>query len=180
MHLNAAVRIALLAVCGSLVTFAAEPLTGFRAEVMHQIEDAQKKSIALAEAMPQDKYTWRPAKGVRSVSEVFMHIAGANFMLPTMIGGKMPTGLRRDMETTVTDKAQVVEMMKKSFANMREIVENTKDEDLNTEVNMFGSKTTKRGALLLMSDHLHEHLGQSIAYARVNGVTPPWSQGKGD
>lgn len=101
-------------------------------------------------------------------------------MLPTMIGGKRPTGLARDMETTVTDKAKVVDMMKKSYANMRETIENMTDADLNTEVNMFGSKTTKRGALLLMSDHLHEHLGQSIAYARVNGVVPPWSQGKAE
>lgn len=174
------VRAVLLTACISSMTFAAEPATGFRAEVLHQIADAEKKSIALAEAMPQEKYTWRPAPGVRSIGEVYMHIAGANFMLPTMIGGKRPTGLKPDMEKTVTEKAKVVEMMKNSYANIREVIESMTDADLNTEVNMFGNKTTKRGALLLMSDHLHEHLGQSIAYARMNGVTPPWSAGKAE
>lgn len=169
-----------LALCFSATGLAQEAPSGFRGEVLKQIADAEKKTISLAQTMPQEKYSWRPAPGVRSVSEVYMHIAGANFLLPNFIGAKMPPGLDRNMEKTVTDRAKVVEMLQKSFAHIREAVMNMKDEDLNTEVKMFGNTTTKRGALLLMSDHMHEHLGQSIAYARTNGVTPPWSQGKAE
>ena len=127
--------------------------------------------------MPQEKYAWRPVTGVRSVSEVFVHIAGANYMLPSFTGVKPPAGISRDMEKTVTDKAKVVELLKQSFEHIRGAATGVADADLDKEIKMFGRPFTVRSAYFLMANHMHEHLGQAIAYARTNGVVPPWSTG---
>jgi hypothetical protein len=90
----------------------AEPaaaLTGFRAEFIAEVDSVGKKLTDLAGAMPQEKFAWRPAPGIRSVSEVYMHVAGGDFMLPSFMGVKVPAGIDRDMEKTVTDKAKVTE-----------------------------------------------------------------------
>ncbi|HVE79895.1 MAG TPA: DinB family protein, partial [Gemmatimonadaceae bacterium] len=150
-----------------------------RKELIGQIEDAERKLVALAEATPPDKYGWRPAAGVRSVSEVYMHIVGANYLFPGIVGHKRPAdvALTRESEKTVTDKAQVLDYLRKSFAFAKQAAMSVPEQELGTSVNMFGSPSTKRGVLVLLATHAHEHLGQSIAYARMNGVVPPWSRG---
>ncbi len=173
----------LLILCGTAVTHAQSapttktataPTSGFRAEVLRQIEDAEKKLVALAEAVPQEKYSWRPAEGVRSTSEVFMHVAGGNFFIPQAMGVKPPASFNRDMEK-ITDKAKIVESLKQSFEHIRQAVLNTSDADLDKAVKLFGRDTTTRDVLLLLATHSHEHLGQAIAYARMSNVAPPWS-----
>ncbi|HJU88497.1 MAG TPA: DinB family protein [Gemmatimonadaceae bacterium] len=153
--------------------------TGVKKEVLAQIEDAERKMVALAEATPQEKFSYRPATGVRSTSEVFMHVTGANFLLPQFAGVTRERGvtLNRDSEKTVTDKAQVVDLLKKSFAYAKQAVMDVPDAQMDAAVTMFGQQTTKRGVLVSIATHAHEHLGQSIAYARVNGIVPPWSGG---
>ncbi len=151
------------------------PESGFRAEFLRQLDDVEKKMTSLAQAMPQEKYSWRPGDGVRSVSEVFMHVAGANFMLPNFAGVKPPAGISRDMEKTVTEKSKVSEMLKQSFEHIRTAITGTSDADMDKPTKLFGRPATYRGVYLLMANHMHEHLGQAIAYARVNGVVPPWS-----
>jgi uncharacterized damage-inducible protein DinB len=153
----------------------ATPTTGIRAELLNDVKELEKKFVDLAEAMPQKKYSWRPMEGVRSVSEVYMHVAGANYFLPTFAGIKAPEGMSRDMEKTVTKKAKVVEMLKKSFDHLRQAILSTSDADLDKPAKMFGQETTVRGVLLTTVTHMHEHLGQSIAYARMNRVVPPWT-----
>jgi uncharacterized damage-inducible protein DinB len=152
--------------------------TGLRKELIAQLADAEQKFVALAEATPADKYTWRPAAGVRSTSEVFMHMVGANYMLPGMAGVKRApdVALSPDMETKVTDKAQVVDLLRKSFAHAKLAVMDVPDDQMDASINLFGSPSTKRGLLVLTATHAHEHLGQSIAYARMNGIIPPWSR----
>jgi uncharacterized damage-inducible protein DinB len=147
---------------------------GFRAEFARDLDDVQKKIIDLAAAVPAEKYSWRPAEGVRSVSEVYMHIAGGNYFLGTFLGVKPPADMPKDIEK-ITDKQEVLNELRKSFDHVRAIVGNLSDEDLEKSVNMFGNTTTERGVYVTMLNHLHEHLGQSIAYARINGVVPPWS-----
>jgi uncharacterized damage-inducible protein DinB len=150
--------------------------TGFRADVLRDVQSIENKYVALAEALPAANMTWRPAEGVRSVSEVLMHVAGANYMLTNFIGVAPPADAPpREAETTWTDPAQVVPALKGSFAHLRAAIEKTPDADLDKAVKMFGQDHTVRSALLLMDNHLHEHLGQLIAYARSNGVAPPWS-----
>ena len=157
--------------------------TGLRKELIAQLADAESKFVQLAEAMPQDKYAWRPAPGVRSVSEVFMHMVGANYMIPPMAGVARAQGLMltQDSERTVTDKAAIVDHLKRSFAYAKQAVMDVPDGEMDGTVQLFGQPFTKRGVLVLMATHAHEHLGQSIAYARTNGVRPPWSgAGGGD
>ena len=163
-------------VLGSTTIQAAEPAPGgMRALFLGQLADVEKKMTSLAAAMPAEKYSWRPAPGVRSISEVYVHIAGANFLFPSMAGVKPPAGLDRDMEKTVTAKAKVQDLLKQSFEHARQAVMGLSDEDMSKPVKMFGRDTTYGGLFFTMANHMHEHLGQSIAYARTNGVVPPWS-----
>jgi uncharacterized damage-inducible protein DinB len=155
----------------------AAPSSGFRADFLGQLDDVSKKILDLAEAVPADKYSWRPGKGVRSVSEVYMHVVVANYFLPSFMGVPPPAGIDRSTETGVTDKAKVVAMLRQSFDNVRSVVLKTPDADLDKKVKVFGGREMSERALIMtMGNHMHEHLGQSIAYARSNGVTPPWSE----
>ncbi|MBK9064638.1 MAG: DinB family protein [Acidobacteria bacterium] len=153
-------------------------VTGFRAEFYAQQDGVEKELLGLAEATPPEKFGWRPAEGVRSVSEVYMHLVGANYMLPSFNGVKAPEGISPGMEKSVTEKAAVIAEMKKSFEHLRSAIASTKDADLDKPVKFFGRDSTVRGLYLTVANHEHEHLGQSIAYARMNGIVPPWSQPK--
>jgi uncharacterized damage-inducible protein DinB len=153
---------------------AAAPTSGLRAELLSELDEVGGKVFELAEAVPAEKYTWRPSEGVRSVSEVFMHIAGGNYFLPSFVGYPPPQSLSREMEKE-TDKAKVLAALKDSLAHARQAIVKTPDADLDKPVKLFGRDTTVRRALTLLVYHLHEHLGQAIAYARVNGVVPPWT-----
>jgi len=157
----------------------APTIPGFRGDCVSDIEFVGKRIVDLAEKMPADKYGWRPAPGVRSLSEVFMHVAGANYMLPSLVGAKLPEGFDRGMETSVTDKAKVIDWLKKSIENAKATVTGMSDADLDKKVKvpfLGGRELSQRRILIIVETHMHEHLGQSIAYARSNGVTPPWSE----
>ena len=170
---NSLVLFSLLCV---LPVFAQEvPSSGFRAEFLRQLDEVSGKLLELAQAVPAEKYSWRPGEGVRSVSEVYVHIASGNYFLMKFIGINPPADFNRDMEKTITEKAQVIEAMKKSFDHVRQAVLKTSDADLEKGVELFGQNTTYRDVFFTLAMHLHEHLGQSIAYARMNGVVPPWS-----
>ena len=149
--------------------------SGVRGEILAQFDDAANKILQLAEAIPQDKYGWRPAAGVRSISEVFMHVAGGNYYVLTFAGVKSPGGMPENAETAVTDRAQVVDQLKRSIEHVRAAIRATADADLDKPTTMFGQPATIRGVLLMGATHVHEHLGQLIAYARMNGIVPPWS-----
>jgi uncharacterized damage-inducible protein DinB len=155
----------------------AQARAGFRGEFLDLLDDAQKKVLTLADAVPADKYSWRPAPGVRSVGEVYMHLASANYFFPTLWGVKPPADVDvAGLEKQGGDKAKVTAALQQSFAYVRHVVDTTSDADLDRSVNMFGHPGTVRETLFVMANHIHEHLGQSIAYARSNGVVPPWSQ----
>lgn len=149
-----------------------------RADILQQVDDAEKKLTALAEAFPAEKYGWRPAEKVRSVGEVFMHVAGGNYFLPTFWGVTPPEGVNpREFEKSGSDKAKVLATMKASFEHARNAIKNAPAADLAKAIKLFGNDSTISQAMLIVATHNHEHLGQSIAYARMNGVTPPWSAG---
>ena len=149
---------------------------GFRDMFIEQLKDVETKVVGLAEAMPAEKYSWRPEEGVRSIQEVYLHIAFANYFLPSFIGAKPPAGISPAMEKAPADKAKVVETVKGSFEHIRQVVTNLPDGDLDKQTEFFGQKMTYRELLFFTANHMHEHLGQSIAYARTNHVTPPWSK----
>ena len=104
-----------------------------------------------------------------------MHIAGGNYFLATFLGKQAPADMPKDLEK-ITDKGQILAELRRSFDHIRAAAMNASDSDLEKAVQMFGAKTSQRGVFVTMLNHLHEHLGQSIAYARMNGVVPPWSR----
>jgi uncharacterized damage-inducible protein DinB len=149
---------------------------GARGEMLMWIKDAEDKLVQLAEATPEGKYTWRPSKDVRTTGEVFLHVAAANFGVPGFAGIAPPEGFKFDgYEKSMSKKADIVNALKGSFAHMEKGFTDMSDADMEKPVELFGMKTTARGAYMLLLSHVHEHLGQSIAYARSNGIVPPWT-----
>ena len=132
--------------------------------------------IALAEATPAEKFAWRPAAGVRSTSEVYMHIVMANFYLLSVTGPKMPAGLKEDAGKTVTSKDEVISWLKRSLDAVREAHLAVKPSDLERKVHIADRDATVEGMYLRIIVHANEHMGQLIAYARMTGVVPPWSK----
>lgn len=130
--------------------------------------------LALAEATPPEKFAWRPAAGVRSTSEVYMHIAIANFYLLSVTGPAMPPELKQDMEKTVTSKVDVIGWLKRSLEAVG--VAHLAAKDLQRKVHIADRDATVDGIYLRIIVHANEHMGQLVAYARVTGVVPPWSK----
>ena len=158
-------------------TATAAPTSGVRAEFLNELKTQEDKFVSLAQAIPADKYTWRPAEGVRSISEVFLHVAAANFNLPKLIGVAPPPGFKvQGFDKSTTDKTKITQSLQDAFAHMRQAVVSMPDSDLEKQVDLFGGKYTYRGVLLFILRHNAEHLGQAIAYARMNGVVPPWTE----
>jgi uncharacterized damage-inducible protein DinB len=152
------------------------PSYDMKAQALIDIEDLQKKFVGLAGAIPPEKYTWRPAYGVRSISEVFLHISAANYGFPDLLGSATPAGLDlKNLEKSTTDKAQIIEQLNKSFANAHAAVEAMTNADFAKPLKKLGPDANYGDVVYLMVTHAHEHLGQSIAYARANGVVPPWT-----
>ena len=151
-------------------------VTGYRSEVMAEVMVQEDKFTRLAEAIPAEKYTWRPAADVRSFAEVFLHVSAANYNLYEMVGTPPPTGLDlKNLEKSTTDKAKIIATLKDSFAHAKQAIKAMPDADLEKSMDWFGGKNTQRGVLLFIVRHGAEHLGQSIAYSRMAGVVPPWT-----
>ena len=156
--------------------FAQKSLEGLWQGYDGEWRHVSEQLVALAEATPAEKFAWRPAPGVRSTSEVYMHIATANFYLLSVTGPKMPADLKEDAEKTVTQKAEVIQWLKRSLEAVEQAHLAVKPEDLPRKVQVFGRDATVDGMYLRMLVHDNEHMGQLIAYARMTGVTPPWTK----
>lgn len=156
---------------------------GLMGEMHGDVRQVQSKLIALAKAMPENTYGWRPT-GARSVGELFMHVAEDNYFIPVAMGKNAPaaTGITADFKSAAAysskprSKEQIVAEMEASFTHLHEAMGLTTDANLNEKIKFFGQDWTRQRAMLLTVTHLHEHLGQAIAYARSNGVVPPWSK----
>jgi uncharacterized damage-inducible protein DinB len=131
--------------------------------------------VALAEATPPEKFAWRPAQGVRSTSEVYMHIAIANFWLLSVTGPKMPAELKEDSEKAITSKADVISWLKRSLDAVKTAHLAETPKDLQRKVHVADRDATVDGMYLRIIVHANEHMGQLVAYARMNGIVPPWS-----
>ena len=134
-----------------------------------------RQLVALAEAIPAEKYAWRPAPGVRSTSEVLMHLVISNFGLLSVTGPKVPPDLKEELEKTVTKKADVVAWLKRSLEAVRKAHTGIAASELQRKVKVAGREANVDGMYLRIIVHANEHMGQLIAYARMMGVKPPWS-----
>jgi len=154
-------------------------------DLLTAVEGVENKLMALAGVVPVEKLSWRPAPGVRSYGEVLLHVASDNYLLPFASGAPIPasTGIKSgDFQSLATyekralTREQITADLAKSFAHLKTAMRQTTSADLTAPVTLFGMKTTRQGLWVLTTTHLHEHLGQLIAYARISGVTPPWSK----
>lgn len=154
-------------------------------DLLADVSEVEQKMVGLAKKMPADKFDWRPGTGVRSFSEVVMHVAADNYFIPAMVGipADASTGIKGDdYKTAVTYEQRklardaAIAEMEKSFAHLKKSLQNTPVAKLSESVSMFGQTSTVQKTWILAATHLHEHLGQAIAYARSNNVVPPWSQ----
>lgn len=161
--------------CSAILFTTSTALAGqpvFVQEFLGQIDFVKGRLMQLADAMPEETYSWTPGEGVRSVGEVYVHVAQSNYYMLSLVKGEKPEMNQSESEI---DKKTAIAMMEKAFSVIKESTARFTDEDLDKEIEAFGMKFSVRNFMVTMIGHLHEHLGQSIAYARMNGVTPPWS-----
>lgn len=163
------------------IMFAQSLMTDMHAEV----SAVQKKIIDLANAMPDASYAWRPAAGVRSTGEVFKHIAADNYLIPIAMGAPAPaaTGISateystvQKYETRTATRAEIIADLEASFRHLHGAMRLTTDTNLGEGLKFFGQDMSRQKVMIVTLTHLHEHLGQLIAYARSNKVVPPWSK----
>jgi len=171
-----------IALLGTAVPARSEDPKGFRADLVGQIEYVQKQILDLENSIPDGKMTWRPNDDVRSISEVYSHIAFSNYFLAKFAGIAPPkdiTMTSEDDETkwekSSTDKKVIHDQLVKSFDFVKHAIKGMSDASLEKPVDFFGNKMSTRSILMVLLSHMHEHLGQSIAYARTVGVVPPWT-----
>lgn len=151
--------------------------SGFREEFLLQFNSSMAKFIALARAMPDEKYTWRPGEGVMPVAQVYAHVAHYNYLYPaTNMGIAAPTDLQLDSLEQITNKSEVIALLIRSRDHVRQLARDVPDAQLTQSTELYGRNVQQWAVLLQLITHMNEHLGQSIAYARMNGVVPPWSQ----
>lgn len=169
--------LAILALLAPSFALADDMPTGVRGELLGNMMDAGGKIQELAGAIPDGKYTWKPGKDVRSTGQVFLHVVAANYLFPSLMGMQSPMSMEELMklDTQTMEPAKIRQMLKDSYAWAAKCISDTPDSELDAQMDFFGNKITKRSGMLLLCSHSHEHLGQSIAYARSNNITPPWT-----
>ncbi|HEX4931874.1 MAG TPA: DinB family protein [Gemmatimonadaceae bacterium] len=153
-------------------------------EMHRDVNEAQRKMIGLANAIPEGAYDWRPNPKARSVREVLLHVASDNYYIPIAMGKPAPdaSGITSDMKSVAdyearkVGKAQVVTELEASYKHLHQAMGLTTDANASETIKFFGQDWTRMRAMVLTVTHLHEHLGQMIAYARANDVVPPWSK----
>jgi uncharacterized damage-inducible protein DinB len=155
-----------------MVPLAQSQAAKFQAAFGEDAGTLSTKFTGLAQVM-SGKYDWKPGQGVRSVGDVFNLIVEENGLLAGALTGKKNTGAE---PAPITDPGRMQDALRASYANLQKAITGVSDNDLQTHVKLFGEDMTKQGAVMLILEDQHEHLGQSIAYARSNGVVPPWSK----
>ena len=149
----------------------------YRDEFMRHFEASSRKMMSLSEAVPEQLYTWSPEEGVFSIARVYAHIARYNFYYPeTALGIDVPADIDVGKLEELTDKTQIREILQRSIEHVRASVSKMTETDLTRETELYGRKMAAWGVLFQLVSHMNEHVGQSVAYARMNGIVPPWSR----
>lgn len=150
-----------------------QAVTGIRGELVNELGEFERKAVRLAEAIPQEKFNWRPGEGVRSIGEVITHIAQTNYTFPNIMGVRPPAEADVPGIGKLTEKEKMVAALKASFEHARKVLGGFSDADLERSVR---ENWTVRRTAMFMLRHGLEHTGQLIAYARMVGITPPWTE----
>jgi uncharacterized damage-inducible protein DinB len=168
-----------------ILPLGAQEREGVMGDLIRDVTRVEAKIVGLAKAMPVSAYEWRPNKGVRSTGEVLTHVAADNYFMPVLMGMAAPaeTGIdakgRHEavvaFEKRAMTREQVIAELERSFKFLKQAMTDTPDAKLEEQPKFGSRKMTTRELWIVTDSHLHEHLGQLIAYARSNNVTPPWS-----
>jgi uncharacterized damage-inducible protein DinB len=152
------------------------PSYDMKAQSLVDLERVQKKFTELANAIPSDKFTWRPSADSRSLAEVFLHVAGERYVILKLMGAAAPAGFdAKIFEKSTTDKVRIVEELNKSWEFTRKTINGMSNADFAKLLPKLGPQANAGDVVYILVADAHEHLGQSVAYARVNGIVPPWT-----
>lgn len=167
-----------LSIFALLISISAFGQGQLQKETSGLIAFASSKVFQLAEAVPEDKYSWAP-DGARSFGEVLTHLASSNYFFAEKLGAEMPEGVSMEAIGKLTTKSEIIKALKESYDLVGTAISNTPDDVLGTKVEFpFPGEYTNMSSILILMGHSNEHLGQLIAYARMNGIAPPWSMGQ--
>ncbi|MGE0813195.1 MAG: DinB family protein [Vicinamibacterales bacterium] len=174
-----------LVAVASIAARAQAPRAGVMGDLLADVDAVERKVVGLANAMPEASYAWRPMPGVRSVGEALTHVAADNYFMPAALGVAAPaaTGISGTNYDTVEafekktrSRTEIIAELERSFAFLKDAMRGTPDAKLDTTMKLFGQEARVGTTWVMTVTHLHEHLGQLIAYARSNKVVPPWSK----
>lgn len=152
------------------------PSYDMKAQALLDLETMQKKFVDLANAVPADKLNWRPSADSRSFAEVFLHVAGERYGILGMMGAEKPDGFNgKTFEKSTTDRAQIVAELNKSWAFAQKTIQAMPNAEFAQLLPKLGPQANAGDVIYILVADAHEHLGQSVAYARENGIVPPWT-----
>jgi uncharacterized damage-inducible protein DinB len=152
------------------------PSYDMKAQSLADLQGVQKKFVDLANALPADKFTWRPTADSRSFAEVFLHVAGERYQIMALTGAVPPAGFDdKTFEKSTTDKAQIVEELNKSWDFAQKAINGMTNAEFAKLLPKVGPQANAGDVVYFLVIDAHEHLGQSVAYARENGIVPPWT-----
>jgi uncharacterized damage-inducible protein DinB len=152
------------------------PSYDMKAQALLDLQAVQKKCVDLAEAVPDDKLTWRPSPDARSFAEVFLHVAGERYGILSMMGATPPAGFKaKELEKSTTQKAQIVEQLNESWIFTDKAINGMTNADFAKLLPKLGPQANEGDVIYILVADAHEHLGQLVAYARLNGIVPPWT-----
>ncbi len=168
---------------GSIAMHAQTPATDstapsydMKAQALLDLEAVNKKCVDLAQALPSEKLTWRPSPDTRSFAEVFLHVAGERYAILGMMGANPPNGFKaRDFEKSTTERDRIVEDLNDSWAFASKTITGMSNADFAKPLPKLGPQANEGDVVYILVADAHEHLGQLIAYARQNGIVPPWT-----
>ena len=147
-----------------------------KAQALLDLERVQKKFLDLANAVPADKLTWRPSADSRSFAEVLLHVAGERYGILSLMGAELPAGLdRKGFEKSTTDRTRIIEELNKSWEFAQKTIQGMTNADFAKLLPKLGPQANAGDVVYILVADAHEHLGQSVAYARENGIVPPWT-----
>ena len=152
------------------------PSYDMKAQAALDLDGVNKKVISLAQALPQDKFNWRPTPDSRSFAEVFLHVSGERYGILGLMGAVPPAELdRKTYEKSTTDKAKIVDELNKSGEYTQKTIQGMANADYAKLLPKLGPQANEGDVIYILVADAHEHLGQLVAYARVNGIVPPWT-----
>jgi uncharacterized damage-inducible protein DinB len=157
-------------------TDSSAPSYDMKAQALLDMERVQKKFVDLANAMPADKFAWKPAEDTRSFAEVLMHVAGERYQILRLMGATPPADFNgKTFEKSTTNKAQIIAELNKTWAFTKQTISGMSNADFAKLLPKLGPQANAGDVVYILVADAHEHLGQAITYARVNGVVPPWT-----